>query len=170
MISQLLRGFVDGSLSTLGIVIGASTASSSIIIAAAVGGTIANGISNTLSALSATQAKEYVNLRQLEQAMVTKDLKNSTLDHRIKKKATVTGIVDGLATLVGGGIPIIPYLFMSQFEAMCISIGVVIGETFIIGLYLGKLSKSNILFSALKMVFFTATVAVIVYLVQSVIL
>lgn len=169
MIGKLLRGFVDGSLSTLGIVIGASTASSSIIIAAALGGAVANGISNTVSALSAAQAEEYMDLRQLEKAMVVKDLKNSALERRIGKMTAIAGIIDGLATIIGGAIPILPYLFTPPLEAMFISIGLVIAVTFIIGLYLGRVSKRNILFSALKMAVFTIIVAVAVYLIQSVI-
>ncbi|MBS3802436.1 MAG: hypothetical protein KGY65_06770, partial [Candidatus Thermoplasmatota archaeon] len=58
----LIRGFIDGVLSSLGVVIGASTAigatvgsnnataASAIIIAAGIGGGVANGLSNILGA------------------------------------------------------------------------------------------------------------------------
>lgn len=52
----VVRGLIDGSLSTLGVVIGASGGETSIIIAAGIGGGIANGISNILGALTAERA------------------------------------------------------------------------------------------------------------------
>lgn len=70
MTGKFLRGFVDGSLSTLGIVINTSSATSAIIIAAALGGTLANGISNLLSAYTAEGVKQYKKLRGIEQAVV----------------------------------------------------------------------------------------------------
>jgi predicted membrane protein (TIGR00267 family) len=167
MTSKFLRGFIDGSLSTLGIVIGASSGLPSIIIAAAVGGTLANGISNMLSAISATRAEQYKELRDVEKAMVGKELKDSEPDRRIGKQTIIAGGVDGLATMIGGGIPIIPYLFLTGLQAILISTGLVVLAVFLIGIYLGKLSRKNILLSALKMTFFAVVVAAVVYLIQS---
>lgn len=167
MISNFLRGYVDGSLSTLGIVIGASSASPSIIIAAAVGGTLANGISNVLSAISAAGAEQYKELRDVEKAMVGKELKGSEPDRKIGRQTVIAGGADGLATIIGGAIPIMPYLFLTGLQAMSVSTGLVVMTVFLIGMYLGKLSKRNILLSALKMAVFGVVVAAVVYLIQS---
>lgn len=167
MRSKFLRGFIDGSLSTLGVVVGALAATSSVILAAAIGGTLANGISNLLSAFSAAGAESYEELRELEKAMVSKELKGGSLDRKIGKQPTLAASVDGIATILGGAIPIFPYLFMPADRAIYLSVGLVIGVIFIIGMYLGKLSRRNILFSAVKMAFFALTVAVVVYLIQS---
>ena len=169
MRSKFLRGFIDGALSTLGIVVGALAASSSVILAAAIGGTLANGISNVLSAFSAAGAEDYTELRQVEKAMVDKELKGGMLDRQISKQTTLKASVDGVATIIGGAIPILPYLFMVPDKAVFVSVGLVIFVIFIIGMYLGKLSRRNILFSALKMSFFAASVAAVVYLIQSII-
>ena len=166
MMSSLIRGFIDGSLSTLGIVIGASSASSVVIIAAALGGTLANGFSNLLSAFSAEGAEQYRELRRVEQAMVSKDMKGSELDRQVSKKTITIGAVDGLATIMGGGIPILPYLFLPTSEAMLVAIGMVVAVTFAIGVYLGKLSKRNVILSALKMALFCVVVAAAVYLLE----
>ena len=169
MISHFLRGYVDGSLSTLGIVVGASSASSPIILAAAIGGTIANGISNTLSAISAVGAKQYKELRDVEKAMVGKELKGSELDKKIGRQTIFAGGADGLATIIGGAVPIAPYIFLSGLQAMSVSIGLVVITVFLIGMYIGKLSKRNVLLSALKMAVFGIVVAAVVYFIQSVI-
>ena len=55
-IRYIIRGLIDGSLSTFGVVIGASGGDVSIIIAAGIGGGVANGISNILGALTAERA------------------------------------------------------------------------------------------------------------------
>jgi len=167
MIAKLVRGFIDGALSTLGIVVGASAASLPIIIAAAVGGTLANGISNILSAFSAEGVKQYQEIRSIEKAMVSRELKGSELDRRTERSSIVSGSVDGLGTIVGGAIPILPYLFLSISQAIYVSVALVIATVFVIGIYLGKLSRRNMLLSALKMAVFAVVVAVAVYLIQS---
>jgi len=166
MIGKFLRGFVDGSLSTLGIVIGASAASNVIIIAAALGGTLANGISNLLSAYSAEGVEKYKELRRIEEAMVSKDMKGSEPERQVPRKTLTIGAVDGSATIIGGGIPILPYLFLPTFDAMLVAIVVVVVAVSVIGVYLGKLSRRNIILSALKMAAFCIVVAGVVYLIQ----
>ncbi|MFW6102524.1 MAG: VIT1/CCC1 transporter family protein [Chloroflexota bacterium] len=157
------------ALSTLGIVIGASAAANPIIIAAGLGGTLANGIPNLLSAYSAEGVERYKELRRIEEAMVSKDMKVSEPERQVSKKAPKIGAVDGSATIIGGGIPILPYLFLPTFDAMPVAIGVVIAAVSVIGIYLGKLSKRNILLSASKMGVLCIAVAGVVYLIQSLI-
>lgn len=169
MTGKFLRGFVDDSLSTLGIVIGASAASSAIIIAAALGGTLANGISNLLSAYSAEGVEQYKELRRIEGAMVSKDMTGSEPERQVSKKALKIGAVDGSATIIGGGIPILPYLFLPTSDAMLVAIGVVVVAVSVIGIYLGKLSRRNIILSAFKMAVLCIAVAGVVYLIQSLI-
>jgi predicted membrane protein (TIGR00267 family) len=152
MIGNFLRGYIDGSLSTLGIVVGASSADSSVIIAAALGGTIANGIANLLSASSAAKAEYHGELREVEKAMVDKDLAGTVIDRKIGRQSMFAGIADGLATIVGGAVPILPMLFLSGNQALFTSIGLVVLSVIIIGIYLGKISRRNIVISALKMV------------------
>jgi predicted membrane protein (TIGR00267 family) len=169
MIGNFLRGYIDGSLSTLGIVIGASSASSPIIIAAAVGGTLANGISNVLSAVSASEAEQHAHLRDVEKAMVNKELKGSEAERKIGRQSKIAGVVDGIATIIGGAFPIIPLLFLDGTRAIITSAALVIFLVFIIGIYLGKISKRNILFSAVKMAASAVMVALAVYFIQVVI-
>ena len=154
MLSKFMRGFVDGSLSTLGVVIGASSASSLIILSAGIGGTVANAISNVVSAFSAESATRYADLRDLEKSMVDKELKGSVLDRRIQWDTLKAGGVDGLGTFVGGALPVLPYAILPPQQALFVSVGVVVFAIAFVGVYLGKVSKSNLLWSALKMILF----------------
>lgn len=166
MLGKFFRGFVDGSLSTLGIVIGAYSASSSVIIAAGIGGALANGISNVLSAFSAERADQYRELRKIESAMVAKELKDSEVEFQIQKNTLRAGTVDGLATIIGGAVPVLPYIWLDSSDAMFVASGLVIVGIFAIGIYLGRLSRRNILLYGAKMALFGAVTAVLVYLIQ----
>ena len=163
---KLLRGFVDGALSTLGIVVGASSASPLLIVAAAAGGTLANGISNALGAFSAERADDYAELRRVEKAMVDREMKESMLEHSMHRRSMVAGGVDALGTISGGALPLIPYLVGSGSPALIASIALVIVSVSAVGLYLGKLSKRNLVFSACKMAVSGGVVAAVVYGIQ----
>ena len=167
MKGQFLRGFIDGLLSTLGIVIGASSATNRVILAAAIGGTIANGISNILSAFSATGLESYSELRAVEKAMLSADLSKSEMGRSASARTRASGIADGLGTVAGGGMSIIPYLFLQAPQATIMAAVLAVVLTALVGVYLGKLSRQNVLISALKMGFFAVVVAVVVYFVQT---
>jgi predicted membrane protein (TIGR00267 family) len=57
---------------------------------------------------------------------------------------------------------VVPFLFPTGHKAIITSAGLVIVMVFITGIYLGKISKRNILLSALKMAIFGIAVAVAV--------
>lgn len=169
MIGNFLRGYIDGALSTLGIVVGASSAESNVIVAAAVGGTIANGIANILSASSAAKAVYHGELREVEKAMVHGDLTGTLIDKKIGRQSMFAGAADGLATVIGGAVPILPLLFLSGSQALFTSVGLVVLSVMVIGVYLGKVSRRNLIISGLKMAVYSIFVAVAVYFVQEII-
>jgi len=170
MISNFIRGFIDGALSTLGVVIGASSGDVSIIIAAGTGGAVANGVSNTISAYTSSRAKRYKEMGEIERAMGHNSLRKSVLADRLKDETTKGGMVDGFATAIGGMIPVAPYLLgVDPQIAIFISIGAILLLLFILGLYMGKLSKENLILSGVKFVFLGAITAVMVFVLQKVI-
>ncbi len=164
--NNFVRGFIDGSLSTLGVLIGASAGDTSIILSAGLGGTLANGVSNMLGAFSAEKAKQYGELRQVEKAMVATNLKDSILDQRIGPEIKKAGVIDGIATIIGGIIPIIPFFLMHPAQATLVAIGTVLLLLVILGVYLGKISKENIILSAIKMVVLGIVIALLSFGVQ----
>lgn len=166
MTKNFLRGFIDGALSTLGIVIGASSGATSLVLAGALGGTLANGISNILSALSAESMEKYEELTKVEGAMVSRRMQGSELERRLARESNTGAVVDGIATIAGGALPILPYVFADRSRALPISIGLVMLAVFVVGLWLGKVSKRSILFSALKMTVLAVAVAALIYGIQ----
>ena len=171
MISNFIRGFIDGALSTLGVVIGASSGNVSIIIAAGTGGAVANGVSNILGAYTASRADRYREMGEIERAMGHKSLRKSILANKIKSETTKRGIVDGLATVIGGMIPVAPYIAgVDPSSALFVSVGSILGLLFILGLYMGKIEKSDLMLSGIKLVVFGIITAGVVFLLQNVIM
>jgi predicted membrane protein (TIGR00267 family) len=166
ILAKLLRGFTDGSLSTLGIVIGAYAAPNTVVVAAALGGAVANAISNALSAFSAAEAEQYSKMRDIEDAMVSKELKGSVIEQKIHRETWLASAADGLASILGGFIPILPCIFLQPHLSTYVAAGLVIFMIFLIGIYLGQVSKRNLLLSGLKMAFFGIVIAAIVFVIQ----
>ena len=159
---------MDGSLSTLGIIIGASAASPTIIISAGLGGTVANSIANIVSALSEEKAERYSDIRETEKAMVVKSLKKSFIDLKIRDIVFKNSLFDGFGTLIGGSVPIITFLFtyLISLPALLFSLLSVYLILFSAGIFIGRVTKENIILSALKMTLFGISVALIVYIIN----
>ncbi len=175
----LIRGFVDGLLSTLGIVIGASAVigagevnGSSIIIAAGLGGGVANGLSNVLGAFMGEKAALYERYQKVEKAMLKEGaIKDSKVDEKLQDRILTSGAADGLATMLGALIPIVPF-FLASFPAITpikslyIAVGVSIALFFSLGAYIGRISKENMVFSGLKMAAFGGATALVVTVIR----
>lgn len=168
-IRYVIRGLIDGSLSSLGVIIGASGGEVSIIIAAGIGGGVANGISNILGALTAERAiLESIRASQ-EKVLLRKEgsLKSSTMYREALNKTTVSGIWDGLSTIFGSIIPITPFLFLPKDLAIYSAIIITMAILFILGIFIGKMSRENILISGIKMALIGLIVALISFAIEN---
>jgi predicted membrane protein (TIGR00267 family) len=76
---------------------------------------------------------------------------------------------DNSATIVGGAIPILPYLFPPSFDTMFGPTGVVVAPVSVTGVCLGKLSRRDIILSTLEMALFCIAVAGVICLTRSLI-
>ncbi|MEF8848934.1 MAG: VIT1/CCC1 transporter family protein [Candidatus Thermoplasmatota archaeon] len=171
----LLRGFIDGVLSSLGVVIGASAAlgingsinAFSIVIAAGVGGGVANGFSNILGAFVGEKLVKEIRLEEIEKAMLREGaLRETEMEKDLEKEIISSGIFDGISTIMGSLIPVIPFFigyFIPAYGYLFLYASILASLIlfFVIGLYIGKISKENLLISGLKlMLFAVVTVAV----------
>ncbi len=153
----IFRGLIDGSLSTLGVIIGAQNASVGIIIAAGIGGGIANGLSNVLGAFTAEKSEAEKKLAEIRKAMVVyPQLKKTELYREMVKSTIFSGIADGLSTIVGSVIPVLPFIASLLFglnkkTALLISFAMTTALLFAIGGILGRPSKREVLLSGVKM-------------------
>jgi predicted membrane protein (TIGR00267 family) len=175
MSRYLIRGLIDGSLSTLGIVIGASVAiglgeeAARIIIAAGIGGGVANGISNLIGAFAAEKTVAHKEMERVERAMLKRGaIRNSELHEETERRIISSGVVDALATIGGSLIPVVPFfvLFASPLLALEWSVAITLALFFFLGIYIGRVSRENLALSGLKMVLFAGATAAISVLIK----
>ncbi|KXA91051.1 hypothetical protein AKJ63_01950, partial [candidate division MSBL1 archaeon SCGC-AAA259D18] len=157
----LVRGFIDGLLSTLGAVIGASAAigtssgasAASVILSAGVGAGIANGLSNVLAAFMGEKLVLVRRLEEVERAMLEEEaLRKSRVADEIHQKIVSGGVVDGLATMGGAMVPVLPFIFVpllaiEETIALYSSILISLIFFFVFGGYIGKISRESVIFS-----------------------
>lgn len=164
----IIRGLIDGSLSVMGVVIGAFNPDVRIIISAGIAGGIANGVSNILAAFSAEHAIRYKYLQELEKSLLT-NLKNTEKEKEVEKVVRNSAIFDGLSTVVGGIVPLAPFFFLEGFIALLTSIGVTLCLFIGLGIYTGNVTKDSIFISCLKMVTFGILTALACFLIRYII-
>ena len=168
----IFRGLIDGSLSTLGVIIGAQNASVGIIIAAGIGGGIANGLSNILGAFTAEKSEAERKLAEIQKAMVVyPELRKTELYKDMLKSTILSGLSDGISTIVGSVIPVIPFIFSLLFgldkrQALTWSVVLTIALLFVIGGVIGRVSKGNLLVSGVKMALAGITTAMVCTLIE----
>lgn len=180
----LIRGFIDGVLSSLGVVIGASTAigatvgsnntaASAIIIAAGIGGGVANGLSNILGASVGEKLVKELELSEIEKAMLKSggELRGTAVDQKLNEKLWSSAIYDGVATFIGSIIPVLPFIVGSLFLitdmiSLYASITISLLLFFILGVYIGRIAKEHIIISGLKLVAFGVVTVIITTLIR----
>lgn len=161
MARVVIRGLMDGALSSLGVVIGASIARDpAVILSAGLSGAAANGLSNVLAAFTAEKTGDYEKLRALERRML-KSLKGTRVERSIRKRVVKAGAVDGLFSVIGGAFPVLPFLFLDVGWGVILSIALVSILSGVIGVYTSIVSRENLAFGAMKLILFTIATALI---------
>jgi|GEM_PF-760106 len=159
-LGPIVRGALDGALSTLGIVVGAYGAPSQIIIAAGLSGGAAASISNTFAALSSEKTKMLINLNKIKSAMLKEDFEDTILHEMESKEVRTKGILDGIATIIGASFPVLPYLFLPPEQAIILAIALTSLLAFVLGIWMGKISERGLIMLGVKM----ALVAIVIAL------
>ncbi|ADG14094.1 TIGR00267 family protein [Methanocaldococcus infernus] len=170
-IRYIVRGLIDGSLSTLGVVIGASgSADPTIIISAGLGGGLANGLSNILGAFTAEKASLERDRINMEKKLLKKSgyLKNSIIYKRAIRETMICGVVDGVSTTLGSALPVIPFFFFDVHTALYMAIGITIIILFILGAFIGVISRANIVTSGIKMVIGALLVSILCFAIEKI--
>ncbi|MCP8307279.1 MAG: hypothetical protein H3Z53_00510 [archaeon] len=144
-----MNGF-DGALAILGVIMGSyvvGVRDAKIILSAGFGASFAMGISGAWGAFMAERAQRVKNIKELEQAMFT-DLKNSIIDRASIVAVFWVALVDALSPIITAFIALSPFLLpfyglVSLGNALIASIILNLTTLFILGLFLGRISKSS---------------------------
>lgn len=161
----------DGALTMLGIVVGSYTYGKMevrMILGAGLGASLAMAISGLSGAYMAERAERRRGLQELEKAML-RDMENS-LHARAMKIATLwVALVDGGAPLIAGVIALTPFLLavlevMTPLWAVYSSIAIIMSMLFLLGIFLGRISREKLIISGVKtLAIGLATAAIILF-------
>lgn len=161
-------GTIDGVVACLAIVLGVFSASvdTKIIIAAGLSGGIGLGLSNGIGGLMAESTVEHKKMREIEDAMIMKKgtMKGTILHKRIQKKLVFDTITHGGCSFLGAMVPIIPFLFFQASIAIVVSIVLSFFTLFLLGIYMGVMTRERIIIAGLKMLIIGVIVAGVVRL------
>ena len=164
----------DGSMTSLGVVIGAYI--TNIVDPMAVIGVIMiSGIAMAVSGFSGTYMTESAernrSLNELEEAMLT-NLDDTIYGEASRFVAIFAAIVDGSAPFLASIPAVIPFYLsyiglLPNGFAFVASIAASLLTLFLLGVFLGKVSDTNVLYSGVKMVIAGVAVALLALLLNA---
>jgi predicted membrane protein (TIGR00267 family) len=164
----------DGAMTSLGVVIG-SYISNISDPRAIIGVIIVSGIAMAVSGFSGTYMTESAersrSLNELEDAMLV-DLDDTIYGRASRFVSLFAAVVDGSAPFVASIPTVVPF-YLSLVGLLPIdiafyaSIGAALAILFLLGVFLGKVSKGNLLYSGVKMVVAGLAVALLALLLNS---
>ena len=160
----------DGAMTSLGVVIGAYL-SQILDPRSVIGVIITSGIAMMVSGFSGTymteRAERSHSLNELEDAMLV-NLDDTVYGRASRFISVFAALVDGSAPFIASIPSVVPFLLVPGLidvaTAFVAAIGASLFTLFILGVYLGRISGENILYSGLKMVVSGAAVAIIALL------
>jgi predicted membrane protein (TIGR00267 family) len=164
----------DGAMTSLGVVIGAYI-SNILDPRAIIGVIIVSGIAMAVSGFSGTYMTESAersrSLNELEDAMLV-DLEDTIYGHASRFVSLFAAFVDGSAPFIASIPAVVPF-YLSLVGllpiglAFYVSIGASLSILFLLGVFLGRISEGNLLYSGVKMVVAGLAVALLALVLNS---
>jgi len=147
----------DGAMTMLGVIVGAWASGSvnpRVIIGIGFGASLAMGISGFSGAYMTERAERKRRLDRLKRAMLT-DL-GKTMHGKASRFASVwTALVDAASPFMAAMISMLPFFLAAAnlipaSTAAIVSVILIMGMLFSLGIFLGRISKENMLFSGAR--------------------
>ncbi len=160
-------GFFDGVLTIMGMVLGAhlsGQASREIIFSAGIATSLALGISSGWGAFEAERVEQKLIAMEKRRALLKSDGEQCLIDEAHEFAMRISSLVHAVAPIPAGVIPLIPYLFLPESLAFILALITGFALLFAVGVSMGRVSKSSIIRSGLRMVLAGVTTLIIVTL------
>ncbi len=158
-------GYFDGALTILGLIMGAylsNKVSAEVIISAGVATAIALGISSGWGAYEAERVEQVAKKIEKNRAML-RDV-GGIVERAHRFAILVSSIVHAISPVIASLIPLSFYIFLPLNDAFPVSISVGLIQLFVIGAFMGRISKTNIVISGLRLVLAGLVTLIIVLL------
>jgi predicted membrane protein (TIGR00267 family) len=149
----------DGVLTIIGVLMGnlvAGVGDARIVISTGLTTSVAMGISGLWGAYLTESAERQRDIAELNRYTLS-DLTNTRIGKASRAAVIIVAVVDGLSPFMAALVVLIPFFFAGLVGddiswAYYTSLGVALMTLFSLGLFLGNISKSNILIYGLKTV------------------
>ena len=146
----------DGILTIIGVLMGNMTAGVSnpnIVITTGLSTSIAMGISGLWGSYLTESAERKHDLDELSSSTLT-DLNNSRIGRASRYAAVTVSIVDGISPLLAALLVLIPFFIHGIFPNIQVvyytTLGLSLVTLFALGVFLGNISKENLIISGIK--------------------
>ena len=167
----LVLNAFDGVLATLGIIAGAYLAGSSqarVIVIAGLGASAAMGVSGAWGAYLTERAERRRAIKELETALFA-SLQGSTIESASRTAVFLIALVDGLSPLATSLICLSPLIassvgIMQLAAAVAASVALALVILFSLGVFLAKISQTNVLVQGASMILAGFLIFALVYL------
>ena len=161
-------GAFDGALTILGIILGAFVAGASdehrsLVLAMSFSAAIALAISSTVGAYEAERIEKKITQISMERAMLS-EMSEMHKD-AFQFAALASASIHGVAPLVAGLLPVVPFLFLPFADAALWSIIITLAGLFVMGAYMGRMAKEHLIMSGMRLVVAGLATAVILWLI-----
>ncbi len=147
----------DGTLTTLGIVIGSYVSGvheQRVVIMTGLGAAVAMGVSGFWGAYETEKAERRRSLRALERATLS-SLQDTAIERAADFATVLVSLVDGISPFLAALLVMSPFFLdgiLTEQHMYIAGIAISFLSLGLLGAYLGKLSKTSILAGSLKMV------------------
>lgn len=146
----------DGVLTIIGMLMGnmaAGVTSPNIVITTGLSTSIAMGISGLWGSYLTESAERKHDLDELSSSTLT-DLNKSRIGRASRYAAVTVSIVDGISPLLAALLVLIPFFIHGIFPNIQVvyytTLGVALVTLFALGVFLGNISKENLIISGIK--------------------
>ncbi len=146
----------DGVLTIIGMLMGnmaAGVTNPNIVITTGLSTSIAMGISGLWGSYLTESAERKHDLDELSSSTLT-DLNNSRIGRASRYAAVTVSIVDGISPLLAALLVLIPFFIHGVFPNIQVvyytTLGVALVTLFALGVFLGNISKENLIISGIK--------------------
>lgn len=149
----VILGMIDGILAILGIIVGTfvMNAEPRVIVGAGLGGAFALAMTNSLGSYLAETAVEYGKLANVEKSMM-KRLKGTLLEKEVNARILRSSMIHGGFSFMGSLIPLLSIILIEGAYAVYASIAVGAASLAVLGCFSGRVAKTSIIMSCVKMV------------------
>ncbi len=162
----------DGILTILGVLTGnflARVSDPTVIVLTGLTTSVSMAVSGLWGAYLTESAERQRGLDDLEEHTLS-DLSGTRIGRAARVAVAVVALVDGLAPLLASVLVLLPFFLTSLWGSITISYylagGIALLALFVLGAFLGRISRPNILVAGVKMILAGLAAVVLSYLME----